>query len=137
MKQSVNFVSCRAFKIPVLPRRSLCCNNCDMTEEDVMTTNEAATYIGCTRRTIERYRLKGWLQPIRLANGRVLFVRQQVEKLKEELLANRYSADRAVLVQASQDPPERRSLRDDPDPLIFKPEVWDAVRRWQQSRRER
>jgi hypothetical protein len=107
-----------------------------MKKEDLITTNDAAAFIGCTRRSIENYRRRGWLAPIRLANGRILFVRKQVERLREELLR----PPKGYLVKASQDEPEpvwQRSLRVDPDPIIFKPEVWQAVADYQKYKQER
>jgi hypothetical protein len=56
--------------------------------------------------------------------------------LREELL---HPPD-GVVVQASQDPirkPAYVSLKNDPDPVIFKPEVWEAVRKYQDARKAR
>jgi DNA-binding transcriptional MerR regulator len=109
-----------------------------MTEKDLMTTLQACNLIGCTRPTVENYRRRGWLHAIRLANGRILFTRQNVERLRE-MLAKRKGL---ILVQASQAPdkkekPPYQSLKNDFDQTLFKPEVWEAVRQYQEARKAR
>lgn len=115
-----------------------------MTPKDLMSSNEVAAFLGVTRASIENYRMRGWLHAIRLANRRLLFVRKEVEALREELLAKRFKTDNPLLVveASTDDKPRlveasRPSLLDDPAPIIFSAEVWEAVRQYQQSKRER
>jgi DNA-binding transcriptional MerR regulator len=102
-----------------------------------MTTLQACALIGCTRPTVENYRRRGWLHPIRLANGRVLFTRQNVERLRETL-ANRKGLRLVQASQASEKKPAAyQSLKNDPDQTLFQPEVWEAVRQYQEARKAR
>jgi len=105
-----------------------------MNAKDLIPTSEAAAIIGCSRTSIENYRRRGWLSPIRLATGRILFVRQQVESLREELLV----PPKGDLVEASRD--KKRpyaSLKVEPDPVMFAPEVWKAVAEYQKAKQDR
>jgi hypothetical protein len=108
-----------------------------MDETDLITTNQASAFIGCTRRSIERYRRLGWLHPIRLANGHILFVRKEVEGLRETLLNKRPKNQLVEAAQASEQKAALLSLKIDPDPIIFQPEVWAAVAEYQAKRRAR
>jgi hypothetical protein len=106
-----------------------------MDETDLISTIQAAAFIGCSRRSIENYRRRGWLHPIRLANSRILFVRKEVERLRETLL--RTPPKGRLIEAAAQKRDAYVSLKNDPDPIIFKSEVWDAVRQYQEARKAR